>query len=220
MAVDPRKRQKKLERRKAKAKAERRELARREPQGLPARMRQAAAAPILHCCAGSELWQEGIGQVLISRQLPSGMVALAAFLVDMYCLGVKNAFVDIMPRARYDVDLYGKMCNQGELLKLRPECARKLVEGAVHYADDLGFQPHEDYQVAKLIFGDIAVEACDKEFTYGKGGKPLFVAGPHDSAIRCEQIVRTLHGRCGPGEFHFLMPGDLVSPDELLELTD
>ena len=45
MVQDPRKQQKKLERRKAKEKAQRRELVRRESGGMPARLSAAAAHP-------------------------------------------------------------------------------------------------------------------------------------------------------------------------------
>ncbi len=60
MAIDPRKRQKKIERRKAKQQAERRQLARREAGGFPARLMAASSCPILHCCASSDIWCEGI----------------------------------------------------------------------------------------------------------------------------------------------------------------
>jgi len=206
MAVDPRKRQKKLERRKGKQKAERRTLARRESQGLPARLQQASAAPILHCCANSAIWREGIGQLLVSRLLPNGHVAFAVFLVDMYCLGVKDAFTNIVPRGRYDRDLYGKLADQGALIKMQPECAYKLLKSAVEYANELGLRPHPDYRTAKLIFGDVAVEACDEEYTFGKDGKPFFIAGPHDSQAKCQEVIRTLHHSCGPEGFHFLLP--------------
>lgn len=206
MGMDPRKRQKKLERRKAKQKAERRELVRRESQGLPSRMSQASVVPILHCCAPGVLFEKGMGSVLVSRQLPDGKVAYAVFLVDMYCLGVKDVFVGISPRPRYDRDLYDKMTRQGEWTSLSPECARKLIEGAVQYALDLGLSPHPDYRVASRIFGDIQAEACAEQYTYGKDGKPFFIASPNDDTFRCEAILRTLHSRCGPDGYHYLMP--------------
>jgi len=195
MAIDPRKRQKKLQRRKAKQKAERRELIRRESLGLHPRMTQASAAPILHCCAMEAIFHSGIGSVLVSRQLPNGNVAFAVFLVDMYCLGVKNVIVNIFPRARYDRDLYGKMTRQGGLIPFKPECARKLVEGAVQYALDLGLPPHPDYRTGRLIFGDVPAEACSEQYTYGKDGKPLFIPGPYDDPVRCRAILSAIENR-------------------------
>jgi len=206
MAIDPRRRQKKLERRRAKQKAERRELARREAGGLPARLARAAAAPILHCSASSTLWEEGIGEVLISRQLTNGQVAAVVFLVDMYCLGVKDVIMEILPRARYEEKVYRKLADRFRLISLEPAGARKLVEGAVQYALDLGLPPYADYRTAKLIFGDIDAGACTEQYAYGKGGKPFFVAGPYDGPAKCEYILRTLKDRCGPEGYHYLMP--------------
>jgi hypothetical protein len=204
MPVDPRRRQRKLERNRAKQQAARRELARREPRSLSSRVKQASGARILHCCVAEELWEFGIGNVLISRDLGNGAVVFACFLVDIYCLGVKDVFLHFVPRLRYDQDLYGPMTGQATLIATQPECARKLVEGAVQYASNLGLSPHGDYQVASLIFGDISADACAEEYVFGKDGKPYFVSGPNDSPAKCHDILRTLHDRCGPGGFHFL----------------
>ena len=206
MAKDSRKRQKKLERRKAKTKAKKKALARQEGRGMAIGLEKAAAAPILHCCTTDALWDEGISSLLISRKLRSGSVAYVIFLVDVYCLGVKNVILGVVPRSRYDWQVYEKLSDQYHLVKLKPEAARKLVEGAVEYARNLGLSPHPDYRKARLIFGDIDADACSEEFVYGKDGKPFFVAGPHDSPWRCKQIIRTLTDRCGPDGFHYLMP--------------
>jgi hypothetical protein len=224
MPVDPRRRQQKLERRMAKQKAERRRTIRRESQGMPVRLEMASAGPILHCCAGASLWKQGIGPVLLSRQLPGGNVAFVDFLVDVYCLGVKDLIMNIAPPAKYRRDLYDKVARQDKLVPLKPECLRKLVEGAVAYALDLGLLPHADYRVAKAIFGDISVEVCTEEFTFGKDGKPWFVNGPYDSPERCRQIINILRERCGPDGFHFVLGGpaakDLIDTDEYEVVDD
>ena len=38
--------------------------------------------------------------------------------------------------------------------------------------------------MAKLILGGIDSGACTEEYEYGKDGKPLFLAGPHDSPAK------------------------------------
>ena len=45
----------------------------------------------------ANLWKAGIGHVLLSRQLGSGEVAFAVFLVDMYCFGVKDVMINVLP---------------------------------------------------------------------------------------------------------------------------
>jgi len=89
------------------------------------------------------------------------------------------------------------------------------VEGAVEYARNLGFAPHEDYQGARLIFGDIDATSCTEEFVYGRDGKPMFIAGPNDSPARCRQIISTMNAHLGPQGHHYLMP--VSDGDPLLE---
>ena len=48
--------------------------------------------------------------------------------------------------------------------------------------------------------------ASTETFEFGKDGKPLFVAGPHDSPERCHQILMTLEESCGINGFHYLIP--------------
>ena len=209
MAVDPRRRQKKLEKQKAKKKAERKEIARRESQGMPARLEGASREPILHCCCAETLRELGIGNVLVSRQLSGGKVAFVMFLVDIYCLGVKDVFFNVLPRAVYEPKIYEHLLEQGPLKRLRPECARKLIEDAVEYAHALELPPHPDYRVGKLIFGDISAEACGEQFVFGREGKPFFCAGPHDHAARCAEVLQTLQRVCGPNGYHYLLPAGL-----------
>src|SRR5436190_5528950 len=102
MPNNPRKRQKKQERKSAKRKEKKHQLARREGAGLPERLTAATRHPVLHCWVTDSLQQEGLGWVILSRELPNAHVAVANFLVDRYCLGVKNAFADILTRSVYD----------------------------------------------------------------------------------------------------------------------
>lgn len=197
MARSQQKRQKKLDKHKAKQRAEKRARAQQRSLGMAYRLERTAAAPILHSVATEETWTEGMGNVLVSRQLSSGKVAFAMFLLDMYCLGVKDAFCNIVPASEYEERLYRDMAAQYRLVHLSPEAARKLVEGAVDFAEKWGFPPHHDYLTAKAIFGDISAADAEEEFEYGKHGKPVFIAGPYDDAARCAAITRTLTARMG-----------------------
>src|SRR5437588_2960366 len=71
MAADPRKRQKRLAKRAAKRKAKHHEVARAKSAGLPERMAAAAACPILDSLATTDLWDHGLGWVVLSRELPT-----------------------------------------------------------------------------------------------------------------------------------------------------
>jgi hypothetical protein len=220
MALDPRKRQKKLERKTAKRKVHKQFQAPYAASDVYARFQRAAGAPIVHSRASDSLWQQGIGHVLLSREVTPGQFAFAAFLLDVYCLGVKDAMWNI--RSRDEIEsLAGKLMQDQKVIKMKPECTRKLVEGAVEYARNLGFPPREDYQRARLIFGDIDSAACSEEFVYGRNGKPFFIAGPYDGPARCRQILHILNSRLGPQGHHFLMPVDADDPQlESVEMIE
>jgi hypothetical protein len=215
MAVDPRKRQKKLQRRAARQKAKHRALVREKSKGFAAQLATAAGCPILHSSITPTTWTDGLGWVCLSRELPNGSVALALFLVDRYCLGVKNIMAQIVSQFDYESSTVKQM-REREAESVPPSTARKLVEQAVEYARKLGFQPHPDYAKARHIFGDIDAGECKEEFEFGKDGKPLFITGPHDTPGRCQQIRNTLERSCGPGGYHYVMsiPGDtMVRPE-------
>jgi hypothetical protein len=206
MPTDPRKRQRKLERRSGKRKEKQHVVAREQAGGLAQRLTAAVKYPVLHSRVSDVLWTQGIGQVLLSRALPNGTVAVAVFLVDRYCLGVKDAFGAVLGRSSYDERFVRQTRAQFVMQDVTPAAARKIVENSVAYAHDGGLPPHADYQKVKILFGDINASECQEEFEFGKDGKPFFVAGPHDGPARCRQIVNILTRTCGPDGFHYLIP--------------
>lgn len=208
MATDPRKRQKKLERRTAKRQDKKHQLVKKQQAGISEQLSAASRYPILDARIGEDLWSEGLGPVLLSRQLPDGSVAFAVFLVDRYCLGIKDAFGRITGHYTYETDVIRKMFSHSRTVSA--STVRKLVEQAVAYAADLGLSAHPDYHKVKAIFGDINPTESPETFEFGKDGKPLFIAGPHDSPQRCREILAILSHTRGPGGFHYLIPyGDV-----------
>jgi hypothetical protein len=212
MAADPRKRQKKQERRTAKRKAKHHEMVRAKSTGMAERLDDAARFPVLHSWITDAVWEEGIGYVGLSRGLPNNMVAFAVFLVDRHCLGVKDALGGIQGRSEYEERFVRKMRREMPAKDVEPACARKFVEDSVEYARQSGLAPHPDYRKFKGIFGDIDAAACPRIFEFGENGKPLFVAGPYDTPKRCQQVLRALEATRGPGGYHYILP---VGPDTL-----
>jgi hypothetical protein len=212
MPNDPKKRQKRLERQKAKRKEKRHIHVREQSGGLPERLSAATHFPVLHCWIGDSIAEEGIGWVVLSRAFPNGLVAAASFLVDTYCLGVKDVHAEVIPRADYDIRYLRKMTTQMPSRMVAPAEARKLLQDAVAYAHDIGLSPHPDYAKVMLLFGDVNAADSNAAFEFGKDGKPFFVSGPRDTPARCKQIMAILMNTCGQGHFDFLIQ---VDPDAL-----
>lgn len=166
----------------------------------------ASRAPVVDVVAPCNLFELGIGHVWFSRRLPDGRYAMAGFLVDTFCLGVKNTLYNIMETRQYRGALERIFSATQEGHEQQPPAyARKLVEGAVAYARDLGFDPHIDYRIAKAIFGDVDAAACPVKFAFGQDDKPFYVSGPPDSLSMQRRIVMPLERRCGTDGFHYMI---------------
>ena len=200
MVADPRKRQRKLAQKKAKRKAKKENTLHRMAGVLALSSNK---FPVHECYVSGKLFEQGMGQALVSRKRPDGCFPTSIFLLDVYCLGVKNALFKIYRGFEYE-NVKGNFVERESATFIHQSCARKLVEEAVTYAKDLGFSPHKDYTKAKQIFGDIDPSICPKSFTFGKDGKPFYISGPNDTPVKSHKIIDTLTRRLGPDGFHFL----------------
>jgi hypothetical protein len=224
MALDPKKRQKKLAKRKAQRKEKAKKIVVQQQQQMAYESNRfviAARYPLHQCLSNLTVFAGGMGTVVVSRTAPNGDIVMGVFLLDTFCLGVKNAFARVLLPYEYD-EMVAQMRKNEMLQAVEPSYARKLVEESVAYAATLGFKPDPDYHTAKEIFGDIDASQCTDEFAFGKLGKPFYVAGPLDSPLKRRQIISTLEKNVGVGNFDFLAPvGDLsLDYDDYDEFDD
>jgi hypothetical protein len=209
MALSAKQRQKKLERKNKKRKQH------RKYPGASRLLRDKAENytrfPIHECLVPDGLFETGLGNVIVTRQTQQGTIAISAFVVDVYCLGVKNALFKVSNEYDYEHTIKPRLIqsHEGQYFEsLHQACAKKLIEGAIHYAEELGFSPHRDYHNAKNIFGDIDASVCPVKYTYGKDGKPFYIRGPNESSNQASKIIDQLHTRCGEGNYNYLVTLD------------
>jgi hypothetical protein len=150
-----------------------------------------------------------ITQILVARRGPAGQVGVGAFVVDLGCLGVKNAFGYQIDPAEYR-DLLRDMRSRQKMVKVDLTLVAKILHEAIAYAESLGFRPHRDYRQAAPILGDADPNACDEEIPLGKDGKPLYVSGPYDNV---NAIMTKLKRAVGPDGFNYLVHLDGPPPD-------
>jgi hypothetical protein len=197
------KRQKKLAKQRSKEIKKRREVAQAKQRraSLAGRMEAAARGPVHECLVGCGVQgAEGMGHVTIARSLPSGRIAVAVFLIDALCLGVKDVFGREVSITEYR-ELTDRLDSMEELTKVPSSHARSLVESAIRYAESFGFAPHADYRKVAPIWGDIDASECDQVFEFGKNGRPVFMRGPGDSQEREWFIINRLAATVGAGNF-------------------
>jgi hypothetical protein len=166
----------------------------------------------------ASLFDSGCGYLLVSRFKADGRVEAGFFLLDVFCLGVKDAgFYQFTSHAHYQEGLVDRLFPDGNPVRMTPEAARKLIEDAISYARGLGFSPGADYKKANRVFGGITTANCDERFIFGQNDKPLYIQGPSDSPTRVERILRALEARCGEGGYHYIIAGNNFEPFETFD---
>lgn len=150
----------------------------------------------------------GIVCVAVARRHRPQRVSVCGYLVDVYCLGVKDA---LGPWVMNDRDLPGFLrkffggFEGGAAPIVAPlDLARHLVWGAIDYARRLGFEPAPDFQPAA---GHLGPWQETSDITFGRNGVPFYLQGPYDDPTR---VVRTLNRSVGDGNFHFIAVTDAV----------
>jgi hypothetical protein len=198
MAISEQQRQKKL----AKKKQKRGTAVKKITQSMK-KAKPYASYPIHECLIPDNLFISGLGELVVTRRIPNGDIAMSAFVIDVFCLGVKDAMFMILPESEYEHKIKVRMSATGNrgFEKLHQTCAKKLLDGLVDYAKELGFTPHPDYKNANEIFGNIDAGACPVKYTYGKEGKPFYMNGPYESPADIERILNTLTKKCGTDGF-------------------
>lgn len=161
-------------------------------------------------------WQDtGITPVIVARMQDNDRIMFGVYIVDYYCLGIKNAYTRVdYSRNRFEREL-PKLC-ENTPVSCSVELAHELIYGALEYAEKLGFEPHPDFykQKADQILEPVDAHLRKNGVTFGKDGKPLYVSGPYDSEMKSRSVINTLTRTCGPGNFdHLVTLGDM--PDEI-----
>jgi hypothetical protein len=158
---------------------------------LVGRVRVAAKGSVVRCMMSSSLFELGLGYVIVARELPSGLLGCAYFLVDVFCLGVKDVFyTEIGP-----TELRSRLAEQEDVqsfIDIDPAYARKLIRDAAAYAAGFGLPAAKDTPVIETIFGDVDADSCTETFTFGKDGRPFFMPGPNDTPARIRAVSQVL----------------------------
>lgn len=195
--------QKRLAKKKAKRQARRRQLAHRDSPDPTVRLKAADRWPITAALVPDNLWTTGIGNLIIARRIPDGRLACGILLLDVSCLGVKDACWKILSTGAFK-ELRQHIAEQGRLEDTPPEYFAKLVYRAVDHAQSLGFSPHSDFRHAQRLLAGIDPSLCPDEFEFGQNGQAHYIAGPSESMSKGWAVARQVEARGG----YFTLPID------------
>jgi hypothetical protein len=212
MPRDPRKYQKALMKKRSKQKAASQHTSHRQASmsfSLQAIIRRARTFPVLECWISAS-WQKedpGLVEILLARQQPDGNICFGVYLVDKYCLGLKNTFANAgFSRSRYQNEVRNKIFRETKPQACPVELAHQMIYASIEYAARFGFEPEKDFALSQYMLAPRGELEEPYQLTFGKNGKPFFVAGPHDNAAR---ILKQLEKTAGPGNYDYLVAMDV-----------
>jgi hypothetical protein len=213
MPRDQRKFQKALMKKRSKQKATAQHKSQQQeftPFSAQAMIRRARTFPLFECLI-SDNWNKkdnvGLVEILLARKQPDGDICFGVYLIDTFCLGLKNTFANAgFSRSRYQSEIHNRIFRAGKPVQCPIELAHQMIYQSIEYAEQFGFEPEKDFAVSQYLLAPRGELEESYDLTFGKNGKPFFIAGPHDNVAR---IMKQLEKNAGPGNYDFLAPVDM-----------
>lgn len=130
-------------------------------------------------CWVSSIWRRnGLADVFVIGHIPGGSECLVVFLIDLYCVGLKDAWgrKDLTRAQIRDEFLEPRQERGGKLEKLDVEKVRRLVAGAIRFSRQNGFSLPAHYERWTAILGDLGqINNADLSDFGAPGGGLLYI---------------------------------------------
>jgi hypothetical protein len=168
--------------------------------GLPARVLRAAHAPIQRCLLSESVFDIGMGTLVLARGATPHHVAFGSFLIDVFCLGIKDVMFKSVERDVFE--MYMDSMDAGSpMVSVDPGYARKLLRDLAAWSQSIGFAPYRDFAAVERLFGDTSADASEAVFQFGRDGKPVYIPGPSDTAPLMQRRIEQLQKYLGDDGF-------------------
>ena len=162
------------------------------------------------CYISNELLTAGEGNIVISRNHTGGKKSIAFFLVDMYCLGIKDSFYAL----RIDKEEYEEQFVNGYLSgykEISYNEAHNYIYGAIAFAEEAGIAPNRSFYLTKYFLEEDTDEIPLIEYEYGKNGQHFLVA---HSNYEASIYLSTLKHYLGDNFDYVIVHDDETAPAE------
>lgn len=175
-------RQRKVERRNKKRTKHRRE---QQSQQLRHQRRISGDACPIYRCVVNRFWKDdGEATIFIARELAGGGVTMAAFLVDIWAMGLKDAWGRVNLTTHEFDKAVSRMHDDLESSRLDPTTAKHLVYGGIALARDLGFRLPKRYERWTAILGTLPPGESPDMSLFCPGGEIRLIGNMRDLEAR------------------------------------
>lgn len=160
---------------------------------------KARSLDIWKCWISKDFKKAGEGIILISRLQKDGKLCYAGYLVDIYCVGVKDTYYD----AKVDQDVFKMRFGKYEdmMIPCTYDEAHNWIYGALEFAEEAGIAPHKDFAVTRYMLEEDTDAIPLIEYEFGKDGKHFLIAKSEFEASRYLPSLK----KNVPGKFDYVI---------------
>lgn len=155
-------------------------------------------------CYMTDIEKYGIGLVIVTRNHNGGKVSMAEYMVDIYCLGVKDSSYRLRIEDYEMEDIVdridAKECSYHE--------AHNWIYGAIAFAEEAGIEPDKSFKLTQYMLEEDTDEIPLIEYEFGKDGKHFLVAHNQREA---NKYLPMLEKNLGEGNYDFVIN---ATPDQ------
>jgi hypothetical protein len=160
--------------------------------------------PIFKCWINKNWEESRLANIVIARQHVGKSLTVCIYLVDLYCLGVKDTYY-LFNILESELDEFFRENDRLEFTGISYELAHNIIYSALEFAEEYGFSPHRDFTQTTGFFleedtDDIPLIEIE---CGGKDGKPMYINSGHENPARERQILNQLEKNAGKGNFHY-----------------
>ena len=175
---------------------------------------RARMLPVYECWVNTGWQENGLAHIVVSRKHTTGNLTLGIYLVDLKCLGVKDAqYLFNMPAFEYQ-ELLDYEREYFELEAVSYILVHNIIFAGLDYAGEWGFQPHPDFlSVAQYLLEEDTDDIELLDIECGFKGVPALVRDPFMDDAKVVRIIAQLEKVAGPGNY-------LAIDEDFSELLD
>lgn len=140
---------------------------------------RARTLPIYECRINSDWEISKLANIFVARKHTNGNLTVGLYLVDLKCLGVKDAYYFFnISEVEYE-ELIEKSVGVVDLDHVPYPLVHNIIYAGVEFAEEYGFKPCKEYaSVAKYILEEDTEDIELIDIDCGENGKPFYISGP------------------------------------------
>lgn len=177
--------------------------------------KKARTLPIYECLVRSDWEETKMTTVTVARNHTNGNITVCSYLVDLFCLGVKDSmYLFNVPVHEYE-EFKERVNREMEMTEVDYTLAHNIVYAAIEFAEEFGFKPHKDYEsVTKFMLEEDTEDIELIEIECGNDGKPIYMRGPFEDDAKARRIITQLEKNAGPGNYEYIDGFDEFDDDD------